>query len=107
MVKDEDERGMVASMATTLQDVLKFIRDPKLDLDDRQAIIDALNSQTRARRQAAKAGLRVGMQVTWYSSSTGQQMSGRITKINRVNCDVMEDGNGFPWRISPQLLSPV
>lgn len=98
---------MVANMATTLQDVLKFIRDPKLDFDDRQAIIDALNSQTRARQQAAKAGLHVGMQVTWYSPRYCRQVTGRITKVNRVNCDVMEDGNCFPWRISPQLLTPV
>lgn len=94
-------------MATTLQDVLKFIRDPNLDFDDRQAIIDALNAQTRARRQAAKVGLHVGMHVTWYSTAACQRVSGRITKINRVNCDVMEDDNGFPWRIPPQLLSPV
>jgi len=92
-------------MATTLQDVLSFIRNPELDLDDRQAIVDTLNRQQRDRRADAKAGLRRGMKVSWFSNRVGRQVTGHITKVNRVNCDVTEDGNMMKWRVSPQLLT--
>ena len=92
-------------MAATLQDVLDFIRNPALDLDDRQALVDALNQQQRARRSQARQGLYEGMRVTWYSTRSGRQVTGRITKVNRVNCDVMEEISGVKWRVSPQLLT--
>ena len=92
-------------MAVTLQDVLAFIRNPALDLDDRQAVVDALNQQQRARRVAAKRGLYPGQKVTWYSTRMGRQVTGHITKVNRVNCDVTEECNRMRWRVSPQLLT--
>ena len=91
-------------MAITLSDVLKFIRDPELDLDDRQAIVDALNQQQQARRSQARQGLYEGKRVTWYSVRQGRQVTGTIKKVNRVNCDVWDDVQKVTWRVSPQLL---
>jgi len=92
-------------MAVTLQDVLAFIRNPALDLDDRQAVVDALNQQQRARRSAAKRGLYQGQKVSWYSTRSGRQVTGVIKKVNRVNCDVWDDVQKVTWRVSPQLLT--
>ena len=94
-------------MSTTLQDVLSFIRNPDLDQDDRKSITDALNRQSRDKRADAKRGLYVGMHVSWYSNRVGRAVRGRITKVNRVNCDVTEDVTNTRWRVSPQLLETV
>lgn len=92
-------------MAATLQDVLDFIRNPALDLDDRQALVDALNQQQRARRSQARQGLYEGKRVTWYSTRQGRQVTGVIKKVNRVNCDVYDDVQKVTWRVPPQLLT--
>jgi len=94
-------------MAITLKEVLDFIRNPDLDRDTRQSIIDALNAQTRAKRAEAKRGLRPGMRVQFYSNRSFRNVFGRISKVNRVNVDLVEEGTGTRWRVSPQLLKPV
>lgn len=91
----------------TLHDVLQFIRNPNLDPSDRTLIVEALNSQVRAKRAQAKAGFRPGQKVTFFSTRTYQQVTGVIRKINRVNIDLIEDVTGTRWRVSPQLLKAV
>ncbi|MGH8338018.1 MAG: hypothetical protein ACRETL_14620, partial [Gammaproteobacteria bacterium] len=61
-------------MATTLSEVLQFIRNPNLDPSDRTLIVEALNSQVRAKRSQAKAGLRSGMRVSFFSNRTYQNV---------------------------------
>lgn len=90
----------------TLHDVLKFIRDPNLDPNDRSLIVEALNAQVRLKRAQAKAGLYAGQRVQFFSSRTGCTVTGTIKKVNRVNVDLI-DTFGTRWRVSPQLLKPV
>jgi hypothetical protein len=90
-----------------LRDVLQFIRNPQLDPNDRTLIVEALNAQVRAKRAQAKAGFRAGQKVSFYSSRSFKYVTGTIRKINRVNIDLIEDGCGTRWRVSPQLLKPV
>lgn len=90
-----------------LKDVLDFIRNPQLDASDRSLIVEALNSQVRMKRAQAKAGFRPGQQVTFYSTRSFKTVTGTIRKINRVNIDLIENGTGIRWRVSPQLLKAV
>lgn len=94
----------MATTNITVADVLRFIRGPHLDPSDRQLIIDALNAQARQSRARAKDGLRAGMKVTFLSTRTGKAVTGTIKKVNRVNVDLVEEGTGLRWRVSPQLL---
>jgi hypothetical protein len=94
-------------MAATLKDVLDFIRNPELDRNDRLLIVEALNSQVRAKRAQAKQGLHRGMRVEFYSNRAFKNVIGRIQKVNRVNVDLIEEGTGMQWRVSPGLLKPV
>lgn len=94
-------------MSTTLHEVLEFIRDPNLPPGQRSLIIDALNAQVREKRREAKRGLFPGMRVQFYSNRSFRNVFGRITKVNRVNVDLVEEGTGTRWRVSPQLLKPV
>jgi len=96
--------GYTGSMATNLRDVLEFIRNPDLSRSDRECIVDALNSQVRAKRSQAKAGLHRGQKVTFFSNRAFKMVTGVITKVNRVNVDIKEDVTGQKWRVSPQLL---
>lgn len=91
----------------TIHDVLDFINDPDLTLDNRRKIIEAVNRQSKVARSRAKAGFYVGQKVTWFSNRDFRQVVGRIRKVNRVNVDVIEDGSGMRWRCSPQLLKPA
>lgn len=88
----------------TIYDVLDFVQDPDLDPDHHRRIVEALNRRVKAKRQEAKAGLRPGMRVTWFSTRSFRQVVGRIEKVNRVNVDVLEEGTGVKWRCSPGLL---
>ena len=94
-------------MATTLNDVLTFIINSSLSREDHNQIIEALNFQARTKRAEARQGLRAGMKVTFVSTRTGRHVVGVIQKVNRVNIDVIEEGNGIKWRVSPGLLKPV
>lgn len=91
----------------TLKDVLDFIRNPQLDASDRSLIVEALNLQVRMKRAQAKAGFRPGQTVTFYSNRSFKNVTGVIRKINRVNIDLIENGTGTRWRVSPQLLKAV
>ena len=92
-------------MATTITDVLQFIRTIDLRSDDRKVIIAALNDQTRCARQAAKSQFRPGMAVE-FTSKYGMPVRGKVTKVSRVNINVT-DTFGQKWRVSPTLLKPT
>lgn len=94
-------------MAITLQDVLAFIRRDDLGAGARQQIVETLNAQLRAKRREAKRGLYPRMRVQFTSTRTGRVVFGRIDKVNRVNVDLTEEGNGMKWRVSPNLLKQV
>lgn len=92
---------------TTLHDVLDFIRDPNLDVHDRALIIEALNAQTRAKREQQKAQFYPGQRVSFYDKGVGRDRFARVQKINRKNIDVREENTNYPWRVSPGLLKPA
>lgn len=94
-------------MAITLQEVLDYIRRPDIGAGARQQIVEALNAQTRAKRAEAKRGLFPGMRVQFYSNRSFRNVFGKISKVNRINVDLVEEGTGTRWRVSPQLLKPV
>ncbi len=93
-------------MASTFQDVLEFIRN-NMTSAQRTVIVETLNYQARSKRAEAKQGLRSGMKVSFYSTRSYREVTGVIHKVNRVNVDVVEDGTGTKWRVSPGLLKPV
>jgi hypothetical protein len=94
-------------MATTLHEVLEFIRGLDLHSHERSTVIATLNTQVRAKRSEAKRGLYPGQRVTFFSNRSYKTVVGVITKVNRVNVDLREEGTGMKWRVSPQLLKPV
>ena len=90
-----------------LKDVLEFINRPYMTTEERRAIVEAVNTQSRAVRADAKAQLRTGMRVTFLSTRAGREVVGRIVKVNRVNIELVEDGNQMRWRVSPSLVHKV
>lgn len=92
-------------MATTIHDVLRFIRDTNLSAEDHEAIAYALNSRLRAKREEKKSQFNVGQRVKFLNSNNGTDVHGRIVKINRINIDIISDA-GTRWRVSPTFLKP-
>ena len=91
----------------TLSDVLAFIRSPEFTSADHTAVVHAVNNRAKAKRSEAKQGLYAGQRVTFYSTRSFRNVTGRIDKINRVNVDLTEEGTGVKWRCSPGLLKPA
>lgn len=92
---------------TTINDVLNYIRSQALGSTERTLIINAINARTHEARAEAKVGLRPGMRVTFYSRREFRTVVGKVAKVNRVNVDIVEEGNGKRWRASPQLVKPI
>jgi hypothetical protein len=66
-------------------------------------VVDAINTQARATRMAAKSQFSVGDKVS-FNGKRGY-VEGKIEKINKVNI-VLRAGH-TRWTVSPNLLNKV
>lgn len=94
-------------MATKLGEVLQFINS-SMTVQDRQVIINALNSQRKLADMRATMELYPGVTVEWDSKRMGgRSVTGTVKKVNRTTVHVLEDVTGIMWRVSPTLLRTV
>ena len=89
---------------TNINEVVSFIT--KCSNEERKAIIDALNTQSRVSNEQATKELHLGARVKFTSSKGRGIIEGTVTKINRksVKLDCGEQGK---WSVSPTLLTLI
>ena len=89
---------------TNINEVVSFIT--KCSNEERKAIIDALNTQSRVSNEQVTKELHLGARVKFTSSKGRGIIEGTVTKINRksVKLDCGEQGK---WSVSPTLLTLI
>ena len=89
---------------TNINEVVSFIT--KCSNEERKAIINALNTQSRVSNEQATKKLHLGARVKFTSSKGKGIIEGTVTKINRksVKLDCGEQGK---WSVSPTLLTLI
>ena len=87
---------------TNINEVVSFIT--RCSNEERKAIINALNTQSRVSNEQATKKLHLGARVKFTSSKGKGIIEGTVTKINRksVKLDCGEQGK---WSVSPTLLT--
>ena len=89
---------------TNINEVVSFIT--RCSNEERKAIINAFNTQSRVSNEQATKKLHLGARVKFTSSKGKGIIEGTVTKINRksVKLDCGEQGK---WSVSPTLLTLI
>ena len=95
-------------MTTTYEDVLKFLGNATLTVNQQNLLVRVLNARMKQVRSmkkvAAIAGLRVGQKVT-FRTKGGYDVAGEIQKVMRTNCWVLAEGER--WYCPSTCLTPI
>lgn len=89
----------------TFREVITFLNTTDLTPDERNTLVETMNSSRRWANLQATRSLGVGDHVE-FDSKYGVVVQGKVTKVNRTTVHVLADG-GSPWRVSPTLLRRV
>jgi ribosomal protein L35AE/L33A len=82
------------------------------DIEQVNQALDALNIAQRNIQARAKLQYRVGDQVQFKNSKSGETIKGKVTAINRKNIVIEEhqdEDHGITrrWTVSPSLLEKI
>lgn len=92
-------------MATTIDDVIKFIWSADFNDAARNRIVTEFRAADAYRLRRAASRLGVGMTVT-FPDKLNRTVEGEVTKVNRKTVFVVTKA-GAKWRVSPNLCNIV
>ena len=88
-----------------LRNILVDIRNGDLNNDDLNLIIEAVKFARKQLAQTAKRDLKIGDNVNFTSTKTGQNVTGVVTKI-AIKYVTVRTVNGL-WRVPANMLTRV
>ena len=88
-----------------LRNILVDIRNGDLNNDDLSLIIEAVKFARKQLAQTAKRDLKIGDNVNFTSTKTGQNVTGMVTKI-AIKYVTVRTVNGL-WRVPANMLTRV
>ena len=88
-----------------LRNILVDIRNGDLNNDDLNLIIEAVKFARKQLAQTAKRDLKIGDNVNFTSTKTGQNVTGMVTKI-AIKYVTVRTVNGL-WRVPANMLTRV
>ena len=88
-----------------LRNILVDIRNGNLNNDDLNLIIEAVKFARKQLAQTAKRDLKIGDNVNFTSTKTGQNVTGMVTKI-AVKYVTVRTVNGL-WRVPANMLTRI
>jgi small-conductance mechanosensitive channel len=88
-----------------LRNILVDIRNGDLNNDDLNLIIEAVKFARKRLAQTAKRDLKIGDNVNFTSTKTGQNVTGMVTKI-AIKYVTVRTINGL-WRVPANMLSVI
>jgi small-conductance mechanosensitive channel len=90
---------------TDLRNILVGIRNGDLNNDDLNLIIEAVKFARKQLAQTAKRDLKIGDNVNFTSTKTGQNVTGMVTKI-AIKYVTVRTVNGL-WRVPANMLTRI
>ena len=88
-----------------LRNILVGIRSGDLNNEDLNLIIEAVKFARKQLAQTAKRDLKIGDNVNFTSTKTGQNVTGMVTKI-AIKYVTVRTVNGL-WRVPANMLTRV
>ena len=88
-----------------LRNILVDIRNGDLNNDDLNLIIEAVKFARKQLAQTAKRDLKIGDNVNFTSTKTGQNVTGMVTKI-AIKYVTVRTVNGL-WRVPANMLTRI
>ena len=88
-----------------LRNILVGIRNGDLNNEDLNLIIEAVKFARKQLAQTAKRDLKIGDNVNFTSTKTGQNVTGMVTKI-AIKYVTVRTVNGL-WRVPANMLTRV
>jgi small-conductance mechanosensitive channel len=88
-----------------LRNILVDIRNGDLNNDDLSLIIEAVKFARKQLAQTAKRDLKIGDNVNFTSTKTGQNVTGMVTKI-AIKYVTVRTVNGL-WRVPANMLTRI
>jgi ASC-1-like (ASCH) protein len=88
-----------------LRNILVGIRNGDLNNDDLNLIIEAVKFARKQLAQNAKRDLKIGDNVNFTSTKTGQNVTGMVTKI-AIKYVTVRTINGL-WRVPANMLTRI
>ena len=92
---------------TTLQEINTAIVTGSFSDAELTSIADAIRFARSQLTRRATVTLRVGPKVKFTSSTTGRDVTGSVTKVNRKFIHVKEDTGLMTWRVPGNMLTAV
>ena len=88
-----------------LRNILVDIRNGDLNNDDLSLIIEAVKFARKQLAQTAKRDLKIGDNVNFTSTKTGQNVTGMVTKI-AIKYVTVKTAKGS-WRVPANMLTRI
>ena len=88
-----------------LRNILVDIRNGDLNNDDLNLIIEAVKFARKQLAQTAKRDLKIGDNVNFTSTKSGQNVTGMVTKI-AIKYVTVRTVNGL-WRVPANMLTRI
>lgn len=93
-------------MAQSFASILAAINSSNLTIDEARELSRALNAAVTRLQHDAKRELRIGQTVS-FRTRDGGIVYGTVKRFLTKNVEIIDNGTGMRWRVSPSLVKPM